>query len=273
MEHVMFKSILFVFTPILLVSTSLLFVFAQATPPAAPVEARTEDSALLPIPGAVLYNNVYGKGDIANYRQSVFRGKETGWDWDWPESGGPMLKVYPEVLVGRSPWSDAGGFAGAAGLNAGDQLPRRLAEARQTIDFDFTTVADGLWLGSFDFWITSSDHPTTKEIVTNLCIWTINHGLKPSDVYKGRHEMLKIGGRTYEAIFETPKEQPNKPWKTLCLVDTEPRSMGSLELGPLMDALIAHGLARPTDFLATAELGSEVAYGKGRTTLRTFRLR
>ena len=40
-----------------------------------------------------------------------------------------------------------------------------------------------------------------------------------------------------------------------------------------VDALIAHGLAQPTDFFATAELGSEVVYGKGRTTLRVFRLR
>jgi hypothetical protein len=40
----------------------------------------------------VLYNNVYGKGDIANYRQSVFHGKDDmGWDWDWPESGGAVL--------------------------------------------------------------------------------------------------------------------------------------------------------------------------------------
>ena len=61
------------FKPILFVFTSILFVFAQANPPAAPVDVRTEDSALLPIPGAVLYNNVYGKGDIANYQQSVFR--------------------------------------------------------------------------------------------------------------------------------------------------------------------------------------------------------
>jgi hypothetical protein len=91
--------------------------------------------------------------------------------------------------------------------------------------------------------------------------------------YKGRQVTLRIGGRTYEAIFETPAEAPDKPWKTLCLVDTEPRGKGSLELGPLVDALIANGLAQPTDFLATAELGSEVAYGKGRTTLRTFKLR
>jgi hypothetical protein len=273
MEFVMFKPIPVVFSSVMLVSTSLPFAFAQAGLPAAHAEVRKDDNALLPIPGAVLYNNVYGKGDITNYQQFVFRDKDdAGWWWDWPESGGPVLKSYPEVLIGRSPWSDAGGVAGAAGLSAGHQLPRRLADTRQTIDFDFTTVADGLWLGSFDFWITSSDHPTTKDIVSNLCIWTMNHGLKPSDVYKGRHEILKIGGRTYEAIFETPKEAPDKPWKTLCLVDTEPRSKGSLELGPLMDALIAHGLAKPTDFLATAELGSEVAYGKGRTTLRTFRL-
>ena len=244
----------------------------EAGLPAPPVEARSEDSALLSIPGAVLYNNVFGKGDIANYRQLVFRGRdEAGWEWDWPESGGPSVKTYPEVLVGRSPWSDAGGAAGAAGLQGGDQLPRRLADARQTIDFDFSTVASGRWIGSFDFWITRSDHPTKKDIVSNLTIWTVNHGVDLT--YKGRHATLKIGGRTYEATFETPADAPDKPWKTLCLVDTEPRSKGSLELGPLVDALIANGLAQPTDFLATAELGSEVVYGKGRTTLRTFRLR
>jgi len=244
----------------------------QASIPSSPLEVRTQDSALLPIPGAVLYNNVYGKGDITNYRQSIFRGTDdAGWEWDWPESGGPSLKNYPEVLVGRSPWSDVGGPAGAAGLSAGDQLPRRLAETRMTIDFDFSTVASGLWLGSFDFWITRSDHPTTKDIVSNLTIWTMNHGV--TNTYKGRHMTLKIGGRTYEAIFETPAEQPDKPWKTLCLVDTEPRSKGTLELGPLMEALIANGLAQPTDFLATAEFGTEVAYGKGRTTLRSFSLR
>ena len=94
-----------------------------------------EDSALLPISGAVLYNNVYGKGDIANYRQLVFRGQgDAGWEWDWPESAGPSMKSYPEVLLGRSPWREA---------RAGDQLPRRLAETRLTLDFDFATSAAG----------------------------------------------------------------------------------------------------------------------------------
>jgi hypothetical protein len=270
----MFKKFLFAATSILFMSASISFLCAQTNPTDGPIEVRTEDSVLLPIPGAVLDNNVYGKGNTTNYKQSIFRGNsDAGWEWDWPESGGPKLKSYPEVLIGRSPWSDVGGIAGATGLHAGDQLPRRLAEARQTIDFDFATTASGLWLASFDFWITGSDHPAKNDIVSNLCIWTMNHGLKPSDAYKGHHIKLKIGGRTYVAIFETPKENPEKPWKTLFLLDTKPRSKGSLELGPLMDALIAHGLAKPTDFLATAELGTEVAYGKGHTTLRTFKLR
>jgi len=223
----------------------------------------SEDSALLQFSGAVLYNNVFGKGDIAEYRQFVFRGQDDGgWEWDWPERAGLAIKSYPEVLLGRSPWSEA---------SAGDQLPRRLAETRLTLDFDFATVGSGRWGESFDFWITSSDRPSQKDIVSNLCVWTMKNGLEPAN--RGRRTPLGIGGRTYEAIFETPAEQPAKPWKTLCLVDAELRSKGSLELGPLVDALIAHGLAQPTDFLATAELGSEVAYGKGRTILRTFKLR
>jgi hypothetical protein len=83
-------------TSILIAFTSILFAIAQAGPPATPVEVRKEDSALLPISGAVLYNNVYGKGSIANYRQLVFRGPDdAGWEWDWPEreSPGSPLKV------------------------------------------------------------------------------------------------------------------------------------------------------------------------------------
>jgi len=224
---------------------------------------QSEVRGLLAISGAVLYNNAYGKGDIHDYRQLVFRDQDAaGWEWEWPDGGGSAMKSYPEVLAGRSPWSEA---------EAGDLLPRRLAEMRLAIDFDFTTVASGRWCESFDFWITSSDRPTTADIVSNLCVWTTKHGVEPA--YNGRHTTLTIGGRTYDAIFETPADQPAKPWKTLCLVDAELRSKGSLELGPLVDAMIDHGLAQPTDFLATAELGSEVAYGQGRTTIRTFKLR
>jgi hypothetical protein len=97
------------------------------------------------------------------------------------------------------------------------------------------------------------------------------YGLESS--YKGRRTTSRIGERAHEAAFETPKEQPDKPWQTLCLVDFEPHSKCSLELGPLVDAVIALGLAPPTGSLSTAEFGSEVAHAKGRTTLRVFRLR
>jgi hypothetical protein len=61
--------------------TSILFLLAHAALPAAPVDARTEDCALLPFSGAVLYDNVYGKGDLANYRQLVFCGQDdAGWE-------------------------------------------------------------------------------------------------------------------------------------------------------------------------------------------------
>lgn len=163
--------------PIMFVFTSIVFALVQASPTAVPTEVRTEDSALLRIPGAVLYNNVFGKGDIAHYRQSVFQGKNNaGWDWDWPDNGTSEVKSYPEVLVGRSPWGDAGGIAGAAELRAGSRLPGPLSESHQTIDFDATTLATGAWDLSFDFWITNSDHPTSKEIVSDLTIFIVNHG-------------------------------------------------------------------------------------------------
>jgi hypothetical protein len=224
---------------------------------------QSEDFALLPFDNGVLYNNVFAKGDIQNTFQQVFLdGNQFGWEWDWPENTGPSVKTYPEVILGRSPWSQAA---------HGSQLPCVLEKVQHVLDFDFTTEAQGSWCDSFDFWITNKSDPEQKDITCNLCIWIRTNQLEPN--YRGSHETIQIGGRTYQAIIETPADQTAKPWNTLFVVDTVPRSQGSLELKPFVEILTERGLAKPDHFLATAELGNEVAYGRGRTTVQKFVLR
>jgi hypothetical protein len=227
------------------------------------MKKRSEDFALLSFDHGVLYNNVFSKGDIQNAFQQIFLdGDQFGWEWDWPENTGPAVKTYPEVILGRSPWSKA---------DFGNQLPCALANVRYVLDFDVTTEAEGSWCESFDFWITNKPDPEAKDIICNLCIWTRRHQIEGT--YRGSQETVKIGGRTYQAIVETPADQPAKAWKTLFAIDTEPRSQGSLELQPIMEILTERGLAKRDHFLATAELGNEVAYGKGRTVVKKFNLR
>jgi hypothetical protein len=239
---------------------------AAASFPARPARRmvkRSEDFALLSFDGGVLYNNVFAKGDIQNAFQQIFLdGNQFGWEWDWPENTGPSVKTYPEVILGRSPWSKA---------EYGGRLPRLLKEVRYVLDFDFTSEAEGSWCDSFDFWITEKSDPEAKDITCNLCLWTRRHQIEGA--YRGSQETVKIGGRTYTAIIETPAERPEKTWNTLFVMDAEPRSRGSLALQPLMEILTERGLAKPDHFLATAELGNEVAFGKGRMIVRTFRLR
>jgi hypothetical protein len=224
---------------------------------------RSEDFALLPFDNGVLYNNVFLKGNIQNAFQQVFLdGNQFGWEWDWPENTGPLSKTYPEVILGRSPWSKA---------EYGSQLPCALEKVRCILDFEFTTEAEGSWCESFDFWITNKPEPEVKDITCNLCIWERAHQIQGA--YCGSHETVKIGRRTYDAIIETPADQPSKTWNTLFVIDTEPRSQGSFELQPFMEMLTERGLAKPDHFLATAELGNEVAYGKGRTIVQKFNLR
>ena len=227
------------------------------------LDKRSEDFALLPFDHGVLYNNVFAKGTIQNAFQQVFLvGNQFGWEWDWPENTGPSVKTYPEVILGRSPWSKA---------EYGSQLPCALEKVRYILDFDFITEAQGSWSESFDFWITNKPAPDVKDIVCNLCLWTRAHQLQGD--YRGSHETVKIGGRTYQAILETLADQPIKTWKTLFIIGTESRSQGSLVLQPFMEILIERGLAKADHFLATAEVGNEVAYGKGRTIVQKFGLR
>jgi len=223
---------------------------------------QSEDFALLPFDQGILYNNVFAKGDIQAFQQVFVDGDQFGWEWDIPENASLSVKTYPEVLLGRSPWSEA---------EFGSQLPCMLEKVQYVLDFDFRTEAEGSWSDSFDFWITNNPNPEPKDITCNLCLWTRAHQLKGA--YKGIHETLKIGGRTYEAIIETPADQPSKSWNTLFVIDTEPRFQGSLDLQPFMEILIERRLAKPDHFLATAELGNEVAYGRGKTIVQKFGLR
>jgi hypothetical protein len=243
-------------------------LFLAAIPGTAPAanEGRVvsdADNAQLEFHGAALFNNVWNKGDIRDARQAIFTEAGTGgWTWDWPEKAGPAIKTYPEIVAGRSPWSP---------LRAGDRLPLPLRDLRLALDFDFAVEAAGSWCTSFDFWIASASEPTPQNLTCNVNIWVRRQVLTPP--YSGKHETITLGGRTYEAIIETLADNSQKAWNTLCLVDSEPRSAGSLDLGELAAFLVARGLARPADFLVTAELGNEVAWGRGRMTIRKFELR
>lgn len=245
-----------------------MFALAALLPVAGVAErqVRDADNAMLPCAGALLFNNVWNKGDSRGARQELYvEGDVGGWSWDWPENAGPAIKAYPEIVLGHSPWS---------AWRCGERLPAPLHDLRMFLDFDYSAAASttaGSWATSFDFWITSSAKPTPKTITCNLNIWIQRHELRPP--YVGKHETVTLGGRTYEAIIETPADNPAKAWNTLCLVDIEPRTSGTLDLGELAAFLIARGLAQPEHFLVTAELGNEVAFGKGTATIRKFALR
>ena len=220
---------------------------------------QSDDSGLLPVSGGTLYNNVFGKGDIQGASQYVFAdGGAFGWEWNWPAGTGPNVKAYPEVIVGCSPWCKT----------EHPLLPRPLAEIRYGLDFELETSAEGMWCESFDFWITDSPSPTVENIVSNLCVWTNVHDLPAN--YIGTHETLQIGGRAYAVTFETPADHPPKTWTTLFAIESQFRSRGTLDLRPFIEVMLARGLVHPGLYLATAELGTEIASGSGRTVVHKF---
>jgi hypothetical protein len=223
----------------------------------------SEDSALLPFESGVLYNNVFAKGNIQNAYQQIFlAGGQFGWEWDWPENAGAHIKSYPEVIQGRSPWCKT---------DYSVNLPCTLEASHFTLDFDFASDGDGSWADSFDFWITGSPRPGVSDITCNLCIWLQTHDIQGN--YVGKHQELVIGGHPYHTIIETPADQPAKTWNTLFVLCPRPVNKGVLDLRPFLEKILEFGLARPEHFLATAELGSEVVYGKGKTAVNQFRVR
>ena len=65
------------------------------------------DWAQMQIGSQLIENNVWGKGDIVDYTQCIYKtsSNKFGWHWDWPYSG-DNVKSYPEVIFGKKPWSN-----------------------------------------------------------------------------------------------------------------------------------------------------------------------
>jgi len=217
-----------------------------------------------------LFNNTWNKGaTTGRHRQKIFVKDDAGqtvfgWVWRWKDSS--AVATYPEVQAGYSPWN------GEAAPDSG--FPFLAGSKKIVVDYDVALEATGSYNLAFELWVVSRLPPSKETITHEVMIWIAGERLGAAGSEVGK---TTLQGTTYsvnrrENHGDASGANPNT-WTILSLLAEKPILHGPLDVGQIIDYLLAQGLIPPNHYIANFELGNEVQRGAGTTVIRNYNVR
>jgi len=210
-------------------------------------------------------NNTWGKGALTGWSQCVGLGSGPDgtlvgrWTWDWLNSGN-NVKAYPEIVFGQKPGSST----------TSPDLPIKINSVNYlVITYDITSTHTGSGNLAFDIWLTNTQNPAkwgVPPITHEIMIWLDHYGgLAPGGNWI---ETVNIDGANY-SVYKA--ENWGDGWRYIAFVRPEGQPLaGTLNLGGLLSYMKDKGFATGDEYVASIEIGNEVASGAGETILNKF---
>jgi len=220
-----------------------------------------------------LANNVWNT-DTSDSRleQEIFvledsNAPDFGWRWRSAWEMFPAIVAYPEVVCGVKPWDTPMGSMAGFPFHPGEG-------GRLTADFHIQLEAEGTYNMAFSLWAVSDLPATPENIRTEIMIWNVNAGQRPSGVRRGD---VTVGGVTYEVwVNERQHDAAGRfkgTWTYVAFVARKRVLDGPLEVSAFLDYALREKLLTPEMYVTDLELGNEVAQGAGLAEVRGFRLK
>jgi hypothetical protein len=217
----------------------------------------------------VLVNNVWNKQAArGRLQQQVFVGghdghETVGWAWRSPWQLVPRVVSYPEVVCGDKPWDQP--------LRLSSAFPFAVGSRRLIVDYDVRVRATGTHNLAFTLWVVSA-LPAARNLITHeIMVWIANEGQRPAGK---RTATLRLGAADLDAFIEVHQGDASgssaNQWAYVAFVARRPILHGPLDVGPLLDYLLARGLLSPRHLVTSLELGSEVSEGTGLVEIADF---
>jgi len=215
--------------------------------------------------GLVYQNNVWGKGDIADYEQCLLTRRldgttEYGWRWQWPKGTG-QVKAYPQVIYGHKPWNPE---------STTSVLPARIESIKElSIAYAVAMNAQGAYNLAYDIWLTSSNPPTPDTITHEVMIWMARtFEAQPRQYLAGQ---VVVDNIAYD-LYLRPNFHPTSGAGYIAFVSQEPRFGGVVDVAAFLSYLVEHNYVPADSYLASVELGNEVIDGTGELWLQRFQV-
>jgi hypothetical protein len=210
-------------------------------------------------------NNTWGKGTLQGWSQCIGLGNGPDgtlagrWTWDWLNSGG-NVKAYPEIVFGQKPGSST----------TSPDLPEKISSVGElVITYDITSTHTGSGNIAFDIWLTNTQNPSkwgVPPITHEIMIWLDRYGsMGPGGNWV---EQVDIDDTPY-AVYVG--ENWGDGWTYIAFVSRDPQlGVRTLNLLSFLSYLRAKSLVTGEEYIASIEIGNEVAGGTGETILNKY---
>jgi len=196
------------------------------------------------------------------WSQTVFCDPATGrrgWRWDFPGQNA-VLKTYPEIIYGKKPYENY--------TSTTPRLPAPLATARFRLEYDYAAKAVGAYNTTTDITFTDRAAAGEKDIRAKLMIWFDHQNVPFFD--PSRTTQAVIAGRPHRVFIERDHDAADGKWSFIALLPEALPARGELDLTAYFTYLQSVGALQSEWFLASIEVGSEIASGTGEVTFRRF---
>lgn len=224
-----------------------------------------EDGATIAVGDFVLINNIWNKGDTTGYTECIFTQAGDpavlGWRWDWPGKD-RLIKAYPEVMLGDSPWSDA--------VPTGS-LPLPVSDEDFLVTYDAALQAFGSWNFALELWLTDALPPAEENIRYEVMFWMDAGALSPGPAAR---DIITVDDVTY-SVHVSPNHGDasggsGATWTYIVFYARQPQHTATLNLGEFLGYLQDEGIIEDNLYVATVELGMEIASGSGEFVLNSY---
>lgn len=228
----------------------------------------------VPTDEGVLYNNVWNfraAGDF-DWSQCIVENLQTGelgWSWRWPKREG-YIYGYPQIKRGSSPWDPL--------PRVDDQFPVKLGDLSSlTVSHELEISTDGQHNVATSFWLIENparhDRAPKEAIVAEVMVWTYR---TPKHMRPGgkRIGTMTHAGQNWSIWLDEnwgdPSEQNENQWIYISFVSDKPQLKAGFDLSVLLaDPRLSH-LGLQDNWIADAELGTEIMSGAGVVWVKHF---
>lgn len=180
--------------------------------------------------------------------------------WDVVASDTPQVVAYNNVTFGKHPgWttSTSNKFPAQVGI---------MPTIKATGDVKTTCLTKCVFGSIMNMFVTATATPTYADVGTEFLIVTENSDGGPNPYIPGYVGQSTINGVVYNVYYNAIKST----WNNIGYSPLTQSSTVNVDVKDFMNDAIKRGYIKSTDYLQGVEVGTEVVFGKGKTTITNF---
>ncbi|MDE2072121.1 MAG: VCBS repeat-containing protein [Alphaproteobacteria bacterium] len=215
--------------------------------------------------GSLVYGQDYSVTTTYNPADLV---NGTTFNWQFPAATAPyVVHAYPEMLFGASPK-----WGGTNPTDPNQVFPIALSNL-QSLTANYNLSLSGYTQGdnvAYEMWLTSVPGGGNTTITNEIMIWFHKGEFNPCGSVIGTYSDPNFSGTVYNQHNTGDGITAPTQWNYTAIVANSDNMTGTVDIAAIIHDLENRGIITGSPYLASVDLGAEVAEGQGSLTVNSL---